>query len=295
MRWDRDGADWPHREASTFVRTPGHLWHVQRFGEGPGLLLLHGTGASTHSWRDVAPALATDRSVLALDLPGHGFSTVSDPARCALPAMAQDIARLLDDTGFAPSAIIGHSAGAAIALRMAMDRPVPVIGLNAALKPFRGALGGVAMAAAKALSLAPFLPAAFSHMAGAPGLARALLGSTGSRLDPRGEALYRRLLSDSGHAAGALAMMSRWDLGPLFDRLATIRSPVALLAGGRDGMVPPAVSREAAARMGATFELLPDLGHLMHEEAPARLVEAIRARLAVWEDAAQPEAVTPPG
>ncbi|MDF2231521.1 alpha/beta fold hydrolase [Albimonas sp. CAU 1670] len=294
MRWEREGADWPHREASRFVRTPGHRWHVQQLGEGPGLLLLHGTGASTHSWRDLAPRLARDHAVWMLDLPGHGFTDVVSPARCALPAMAEDIETLLATLDVDPAAVIGHSAGAAVALRMALDRPRPVIGLNAALRAFHGPLSGLAMAAARAVSLTPLVPFAFSRMAAAPGLARTLLGSTGSRLDARGEALYRRLLSDSGHAAGALAMMARWELDPLIARLPEIRAPVALLAGGRDVMVPPEVSREAAARMGAAFELIPDLGHLMHEEAPERLDEAIRRHLERFQ-AAAPEAVTPPG
>ena len=43
--WSRDGADWPNREASTFVEAAGFRWHVQRMGEGPPLLLIHGTGA----------------------------------------------------------------------------------------------------------------------------------------------------------------------------------------------------------------------------------------------------------
>ena len=49
-------------------------WHVQRMGAGPALLLLHGTGAATHSWRALAPLLAEHFTVVAPDLPGHGFT-----------------------------------------------------------------------------------------------------------------------------------------------------------------------------------------------------------------------------
>jgi len=55
---EADGADWPNRAASRKLRAGGVDWHVQILGRGPTLLLLHGTGASTHSWRDVAPLLA---------------------------------------------------------------------------------------------------------------------------------------------------------------------------------------------------------------------------------------------
>jgi magnesium chelatase accessory protein len=74
--------DWPHRTASRFVSAGGIEWHVQVMGKGPCALLLHGTGASTHSFRDLAPALAPDFSVIAVDLPGHGF-TGTPPSRRA--------------------------------------------------------------------------------------------------------------------------------------------------------------------------------------------------------------------
>jgi magnesium chelatase accessory protein len=43
--WNRDGGDWPNREASGFVEAAGSRWHVQKMGQGPPLLLIHGTGA----------------------------------------------------------------------------------------------------------------------------------------------------------------------------------------------------------------------------------------------------------
>jgi len=56
--WDREGRDWPNRAASRFVQASGLRWHVQVMGEGPTVLMLHGSGAATHSWRDLAPLLA---------------------------------------------------------------------------------------------------------------------------------------------------------------------------------------------------------------------------------------------
>ncbi|NBQ74895.1 MAG: alpha/beta hydrolase, partial [Acetobacteraceae bacterium] len=56
--WEKDGRDWPNRTASRFVEAGGLNWHVQLMGQGPCLLLLHGTAAATHSWRDLAPLLA---------------------------------------------------------------------------------------------------------------------------------------------------------------------------------------------------------------------------------------------
>ena len=87
--WERDGADWPHRAASRFVWAGGVHWHVQQLGQGPVALLLHGTGASTHSWRDLAPLLAEHSTVVMVDLLGHAFSSMPATPQMTLPGMAQ--------------------------------------------------------------------------------------------------------------------------------------------------------------------------------------------------------------
>ncbi len=88
-RWEVEGRAWPNREASSFVQAAGLRWHVQRMGQGPELLLIHGTGAATHSWRGLAPLLARHFTILAPDLPGHGFTDPLPGHRLSLPGMAQ--------------------------------------------------------------------------------------------------------------------------------------------------------------------------------------------------------------
>ena len=78
MDWQRDSEDWPHRERSRFTQAGGLTWHVQVFentdANAPVVLLLHGTGASTHSWREVAPLLVargyTVQFITAMELLG---------------------------------------------------------------------------------------------------------------------------------------------------------------------------------------------------------------------------------
>ena len=84
----RPGAGWPNRDASRTVRAAGLDWHVQVAGAGPVLLLAHGTGAATHSWRGMVPLLARHFTVVAPDLPGHGFTQAPANARMSLPGMA---------------------------------------------------------------------------------------------------------------------------------------------------------------------------------------------------------------
>ncbi len=283
MEWDRQGADWPNRAASRFVAARPHRWHLQEMGEGPLLLLLHGAGGATHSWRDLMPALARDYRVLALDLPGQGFSRAGNRMRLGLDGMAEDIAALLAQEGMAPDAVIGHSAGGALALRVAGVLPQPpraLIGLNPALGKFRGIAGWLFPVMAKALAVNPFTaPLVARTAASAPGV-RALIRSTGSELDARGLDLYRRLIADRAHVDGTLAMMAQWNLDPLIAALPQVELPVMLLTGGRDAAVPPATSARAAARMQrAVWENDPAHGHLMHEEAPALAADAIRGFL----------------
>lgn len=120
--WDREGRGWPNREASRSVTASGLRWHVQRMGEGPVLLLAHGTAAATHSWRALMPLLARRFTVVAPDLPGHGF-TAPPPSSAGLtpPGMAGLLGELLKALEVSPALVAGHSAGAAVLVRMALD------------------------------------------------------------------------------------------------------------------------------------------------------------------------------
>ena len=283
MDWARDGGDWPNRETSRFVTARPHVWHVQEMGDGPVLLLLHGAGGATHSWRDLMPELARDYRVVALDLPGQGFSRAGNRLRLGLEGMAEDIAALLAQEGIVPAAVVGHSAGGALALRLAdllETPPRAVVGLNAALGKFRGMAGWLFPLMARALAVNPLTAVLFSRTASSEASVRALIRSTGSTLDDRGLGLYRRLLADRAHVDGTLAMMAQWELGPLLAGLERVAVPVLLLTGGRDSAVPPDTSARAAARMAAAeWRDDPGHGHLMHEEAPAETAAALRAFL----------------
>ncbi|MEI7968248.1 MAG: alpha/beta fold hydrolase BchO [Betaproteobacteria bacterium] len=279
LAWDREGRDWPNRSASRFVEAAGLRWHVQQLGSGPVVLLVHGTGAATHSWRDLAPLLAREFTVIAVDLPGHGFTDNPGDARLSLPGMARSLAVLLVRLGVAPRVVVGHSAGAAILARMCLDAtlaPSLFVSLNGALLPLRGLAGRVFSPLARLLALNPLVPRFFTWRAGDPEVVRRLVGSTGSVLDDRGLALYGLLVRDLGHVAGALGMMAHWDLEELERDLPRLRPSLLLVAGERDGTVPPADAvRAARAVPGARTTVLAGLGHLAHEEQPQTVADLI--------------------
>ena len=90
---------WPNADLSRRVQGPVHRWHVQEAGQGKTILLLHGAGGSTHNYRDMIPVLAHDFRVVAIDLPGQGFTQLGARHRCGLDPMAQDIAALSPKKG----------------------------------------------------------------------------------------------------------------------------------------------------------------------------------------------------
>ncbi|QFT81793.1 Soluble epoxide hydrolase [Roseovarius sp. THAF27] len=276
MDWARDLPDWPHADASRRVRHRPHDWHVQEWGTGPTLLLLHGAGASTHTWRDLIPRLSENHHIIALDLPGHGFTRAGSVSRLGLATTAEDIAALCADQNWQPQALIGHSAGAAVALDLATRLPgtPAVIGLNAALDRFEGMAGWLFPMLAKLLALNPLTAIAFSAGGARLGRARNVIRATGSTLSEEGLAWYSRLLADRAHVDSTLQMMSRWSTDALLDHLPEIESPVLLVTGDRDTAVAPEVSDRAAALLPNAERIrLDGLGHLAHEEDPDRLCD----------------------
>jgi magnesium chelatase accessory protein len=282
MDWARDGADWPNRHLSRFVEAGRVRWHVQEEGEGPVILLLHGTGASTHSWRSLWPLLLPHGRLIAMDLPGHGFT--SRPADLSLNGMAEAVGGLVQALGVSPDVVIGHSAGAAVAARMALDggvAPRLLVGIGGALEPFPGAAAFLFPQLAKLLFLNPLAPQLFTMTAGMPGEAKRFLArSTGSRIDAETARLYGRLFRNRAHVASTLGMMASWDLVPLARDIPRLSPALLLLHGSEDKAVPPRVSQEVAARAGAGRALiLPGLGHLPHEEDPAAVAAPLAAAL----------------
>lgn len=274
----RDGRDWPNSDASQMVEAGGLRWHAQRMGAGPKMLLVHGAGASTHSWRGLAPLLATRFDILAPDLPDHGFSDSLRSGVPSLPAMSKALHHLLDALDFQPDIVVGHSAGAAILARMCLDgliAPRLLVSLNGAFLPFEGLAGHLFPPMARLLFLNPIAPRLFAWSADKAAVGRLLRGM-GSVIEPAGVDQYVRLFSNKTHVEGVLAMFANWDLVPLQRDLAKLKTPLVLIAAAQDRAVPPETARQIQAKLpGARIERLRGLGHLAHEENPALLADLI--------------------
>lgn len=274
------GGLWPHAQHSRFVQAGGIQWHVQCLGQGPCLLLLHGTGSGHFSWRGMLPALAQHFTVLAPDLPGHAFTSRGPEGALSLPGMSEGLRALLLQLQLTPQVIVGHSAGAAIAAHMALHDDSlarsTLIGLNPAWLPLPGLASWLFGPAAKLAALNPLSAWATAKMAAKPGAVADWVARTGSTLDAPGLDLYTRVLSHSGHVHGVLSMMAAWQLKPLAARLHEIRNPVGMLIGAQDQTVPPALAQVAGERLPqARMQFQAGLGHLAHEQDPAGTVRQI--------------------
>lgn len=290
LEWARDGRHWPHAHASRFIRMGALEWHVQHFGpppdRAPVVLLLHGTGAASHSWRDVAPRLAETCHVVVPDLPGHGFSRRPPDLALSLPVMGEAVDALMARLELAPQMVVGHSAGAVIAAWCVLHgrlRPRDLVGLNGAWQPFGGSAAHWISPATQWLAASGWAARGLSRLAGTELVLDHLLRGTGSQIDFTGRRCYALLVSSPAHVAAALSMMAHWDLQALqseLPRLVERQCALTLIVGDADPMVPPTQSLVLQRRIpGARLHRLPSLGHLAHEEAPERVSALLLERL----------------
>lgn len=278
MDWRIEKPSWPNSDISQFIQTSSAKWHVQKIGQGPKALLLHGSGATTHSFDGLAHQLKSRYEILMLDLPGHGFSSELNRSEPSLPNVAAAIGELLLDLDFAPKLVVGHSAGAAVAAELihrSVITPKKFVAINGAFYPFPGFAGSLFPAMAKLLFLNPFVPSVFAVSASRARVAR-LMESTGSKLTQSQIRYYERALASSKHVRGTLAMMASWQLETMQKKLEALDLPTCLLVGGEDGTIDPNASKETAKLMpNCNRKLLQRFGHLMHEEAPELVAECI--------------------
>ncbi len=298
LDWDRDGRDWPHRAASQFIDAGGLRWHVQRFareapsGSGfaaaPLALLLHGTGASAHSWYPMLPWLRPHLDLLLIDLPGHAYTGMASAWQASLPGMASAVTSLLEVLAVQPAILIGHSAGAALGARMCLDghiAPQCMVSINGAFMPLGGLAGLLFPPAAKLMAALPFAPGFVARRAADPRAIARLVSDTGSVLDAQGMALYGRIVSNPGHVEGALAMMANWDVQPLLRDLPRLSTPVRLIVADQDRAVPPSQAQQVLSMLptqdGTTLIRLSGAGHIVHEEQPERVAALCLAALGI--------------
>jgi len=96
--------------------------HVMRFGAGPRCFVgLHGWSGSARSFEPLVPYLPDDAALFSVDQPG--FGRTPPPARWDVPHLVGPVVAALDDLPAGPLTLVGHCAGAIVALHAALSRP----------------------------------------------------------------------------------------------------------------------------------------------------------------------------
>lgn len=244
---------------------------------GPAVVLLHGWGAFKELWWSTMGALAPDYRCFALDMPGHGRSTLGGCR--SLSDVAQRVADFCADTGLDRVVLVGHSMGGSVAAELALERPDLVERLALVdpaidaykLPPYvriylaeRYGWAAFRFSLEMARRFSP-IGQRVPHLHGGGWLLPWLRRSSYlSRHEPQG---IRRLLKALVEAR----------LGP---RLAGLKQPTLILTGQFDGLVPPGHSRMIAGAIpGAQFAIIPGALHNPMDERPAAFEAVLRAFL----------------
>ena len=270
--WHAVAEFWPRAETSRFVRVGNIDFHVQVSGAGEDVLLLHGAGASSHSFSGLGARLSERYRVIAPDLPGQGFTTLLPVEAVGVVPFADYLSELMSALEATPRWIIGHSAGAALGAQYALDTdtlPSGILCINAAFNPFGSIAAPLFSKTAKWFARSHWLPKALASPALRWRATGSMLADTGSAVDPLMSRCYDTLLGNPDHIAGTLRMMAGWDLPPLLRRLSSLQAPVWLAAAEDDRTIPPERSTSVVHDLPLARSIrIPGLGHLAHEEDP---------------------------
>jgi pimeloyl-ACP methyl ester carboxylesterase len=249
----------------TFLESGGHRLHYALYNAGgragPPVVLIHGLGSCGDDWPFQLPPLTPRYSVLTLDLPGHGESSLPrGPVRAA--GLARAVVDLLDALDMAKANLVGLSLGGVVALQVALDWPtrlrslVLVNSFARLRQPPGGALRGLVRIA---------LLAAGPMSWGGKWVASGLFPLPGQR--PLREVAAQRIASNSRSAyLRMIGALFRYDAR---GRLPEVRAPTLVVAGARDETVPLSAKTELARGIpGARLEVIEGSGHATPIDAP---------------------------
>jgi pimeloyl-ACP methyl ester carboxylesterase len=276
---------------SEFIEVKGQLVHLR--DEGPRsdpepVVLIHGTSASLHTWEGWVRALKTQRRVVRFDLPAFGLTGpfagqyARDDYRG--DTYARFVVDLLDHLKIPRAVLGGNSLGGEVAWRtavLARERVAGLILVDAAGPAFtpESVPIGFTIARTPVLNRIPewvlprgLVASSVANVYGDP-----------SKVTPELVDRYFELTLREGNRRALGVRMQQTSIGGEdADRIKTVKVPTLILWGGKDRLIPPGVARVFERDIaGSRLVVFPELGHVPHEEDPARTVAAVREFLAL--------------
>ena len=264
-----------------WLKVDGVRLHCVESGEGPVLVLIHGLGAYTFSFRKVIPELARRFRVIALDLKGFGYSERPPHGDYSLTEQARLVWKALGQLGVSRGAVLGHSMGGAVAMRLALAHPEMVERLVLAASASDHDLGRFSWGAALAGRLLPLLAPftyynrrfrEFSIRSGYHDPSRCTDDVIEGYMKPGRIRGYLRSLGNT---------MASWRKDPPLHPW-QITQPTLILWGASDRWLPPSRGQRLQRLIpNSRLVVVREAGHLLFDEQPEACVGAIEEFLGV--------------
>jgi pimeloyl-ACP methyl ester carboxylesterase len=277
---------WGHR---AHVTVDGVGIHVESAGPSNGVAVvgLHGFASGTFTWAGVAAELRDDLRVVAWDRPPFGRSERPSPRTgpddpYGLEAEIRRSVRLVEQLAPGRRVLVGHSAGALLAIQLVLARAVRVDGL-VLIAPAIDAEPPLAVRAIAGLPGSGLVAASLLRV-GVRGAAGFLRRSTRHRsaLTDATAAETGRTLRRPGTAEALWHLTATWQSPRVADRLSEVGVPAVVIGGINDRIVSLEQHRAAVAGLGAELHLVEGAGHAPHEQRPELVAAHIRDFVAAF-------------
>ena len=248
--------------------------HYLEAGIGEPLLLIHGLGQSLYTWRNLFAELSESYRVIAIDLPGHGYSDRPEYFCYSMDEMAEAIKRFLDEKDIISAHMIGFSTGAMYMLRLLTMYPEYVANCIA-ISP-----GGISKQMPSLIrSLKSPLKAVFSRNLFSFGDVKKCLQECfydQTVIDDRVVEQYYEPLSDGYTREALMYAVQNFDLRLVTDQLKETDHEILLLWGKEDKWHLPnnSVFYQSILQNGRYF-LVRNAGHIVQEDTPEKLYQVI--------------------
>ena len=265
---------------SQFIAVRGMQVHLR--DEGPRddpvpIVLLHGTGASLHTWDGWTRQLTRERRVIRFDLPGFGLTGPSPDGVYTIESYVDTVLALADTLGVQRFIVAGNSLGGYVAWATAVLHPQRVdrlILIDAAGYPYQSQSIPLAFRIARTPVLNVLMRDVLPRSVVESSL-RDVYGDP-SRVSPDLVDRYFDLATRAGNRAALVARFDQTTPGSLAERVREIQVPTLILWGGKDRLIPLEFGARFAREIhGSRLVVFDALGHVPHEEDPVRTVAAV--------------------